>query len=102
MKNVLRKFFVVTVMLFGLAACAGTSNQKSAGEVIDDAAITTKVKSALIQDKDVSAMRIQVETYKGVVQLSGFANTREEADKAVDVTRRVAGVKSVKNDIRIK
>lgn len=102
MSVLLKKGFLIAAMVLGFVGCAGHQTQKSAGEVIDDAAITTKVKSALVQDKEVSAMRIQVETYKGIVQLSGFANTQNEADRASQLARNVNGVKSVKNDIRIK
>jgi osmotically-inducible protein OsmY len=102
MKNTFSKILVIIALLFSFVGCASTRTQESTGEVIDDAAITTKVKSALIQDKEVSAMRIQVETYKGIVQLSGFANSQREAEKAGEVAGHVSGVKSVKNDIRVK
>ena len=84
-------------LLFG---CAGTSTQESTGEYVDDSAITAKVKSAFVADKVVSALDIQVATFKGVVQLSGFASSQQEIDRAVALAREVPGVKSVKNDIR--
>ena len=89
-------------LLVALAACGGTPTRESTGEYIDDAAITAKVKSAFVEDPDVSALAIAVETFKGKVQLSGFANTRREADRASELARKVAGVESVKNDIRLK
>lgn len=92
----------MVVLLIGLAGCAGTQTRGSTGEYIDDAAITTKVKSALIADTEVSSFPISVETIKGVVRLTGTANTRSEANKATTIARGVAGVRSVDNDIRIK
>jgi osmotically-inducible protein OsmY len=70
--------------------------------MIDDSVITTKVKAAFVEDKTVAAMNINVETYKGTVQLSGFANSASEMSRAVEIARSVNGVKSVKNDIRLK
>jgi hyperosmotically inducible periplasmic protein len=103
MKHLLNGSWVwMAVLLIGLAGCAGTQTRDSTGEYIDDAAITTKVKSALIADKQVSAFPISVETIKGVVHLTGTADTRAEADKAATIARGVAGVKSVDNDIHIK
>jgi len=85
-----------------VTACAGTPQRESTGEFIDDTAITTRVKTALLADTQVSGITISVETFKGTVQLSGFANTLAERDKATDVAKSVAGVKAVKNDIRLK
>lgn len=92
----------MAALLIGLAGCAGTQTRDSTGEYIDDAAITTKVKSAMIADKEVSAYPISVKTIKGVVHLTGSADTRAEADKAAAIARGVAGVKSVVNEIRVK
>jgi len=82
--------------------CASTATQSSAGEVVDDSLITTKVKAAFVEDKQVSAMNINVETFKGTVQLSGFANNATEMNRAAEIARSVKGVKAVKNDIRLK
>lgn len=92
----------MAVLLIGLVGCAGTPTQDSTGEYIDDASITTKVKSGMVADKEVSALRISVETTKGAVHLTGSANTRQEANKAATIARGVAGVKSVDNDIHVK
>jgi hyperosmotically inducible periplasmic protein len=81
---------------------ASSSRTESAGEYIDDATITTKVKAALVESKEVKAREVNVETYRGVVQLSGFVSTQAEALKAAELARSVKGVQSVKNDIRIK
>jgi osmotically-inducible protein OsmY len=90
------------VLLISLAGCASTQTQESTGEYIDDASITTKIKSAMVADKEVSALHISVETSKGRVHLTGTANTRQEANKAVSIAQAVAGVKSVDNDIHLK
>lgn len=74
----------------------------SVGEKIDDAVITTKIKAEMAKDKEVSAMNIKVDTDKGVVQLSGIAKSKAEAEKAVVIARSVKGVASVKNDIVVQ
>jgi len=95
-----------TALLIGSAVAVGTVGcshftEKTAGENIDDAAITTKVKAKFVDDPVVKAMNIHVNVYKGVVQLSGFANTTAEAEKAGMIARDTNGVVSVKNDIRL-
>jgi hyperosmotically inducible periplasmic protein len=85
-----------------LAGCAGTPTSRSTGQQIDDASITARVKTALIEAPDVKARQINVETYNGVVQLSGFVDSDEMAARAVSQAKRVPGVRSVKNDIRVK
>ena len=92
----------LAVALGSAVGCASTATEKGTGEYIDDAVITTKVKAALVEDPLTKAYQIEVETYKGVVQLSGFVATQAEASRAVTVARGVQGVTSVKNDIRIK
>jgi osmotically-inducible protein OsmY len=83
-------------------AYADTTTQESAGGMIDDTVLTTKVKSAFVEDEKVSALRINVTTNKGIVQLSGFANSAQEANRAVELARQIPGVKDVKNDIELK
>lgn len=85
-----------------ITACASTPGKESTGEYIDDSVITTKVKAAFVEDKMVDAGDISVETYKGIVQLSGFAKSDAQRSQAVEIAAKVKGVKSVKNDIRIK
>ena len=99
--QVLSAFFLA-VMLLTAAGCASTAKQEGTGEYVDDSVITTKVKAAIFDDPALSSAEINVETFKGVVQLSGFVKTQSAANKAVEVARRVGGVKSVKNDMRIK
>jgi len=85
-----------------VAACTPTRSRESAGEYIDDATITTRVKAALVDDPQVKAREVNVETSRGVVQLSGFVANSNDASRAVALAQKVPGVKSVKNDIRIK
>lgn len=89
---------VVTTMV----ACAPTQNREGTGEYIDDSVITAKVKAAFINDPAVKATEINVETFKGEVQLSGFVAQPADAQRAADLARGVKGVKSVKNDVRVK
>ena len=86
----------------GLSSCAVGSGQSTVGQYVDDATITTRVKARFAEDKDVSAMRINVETLKGVVQLAGFATTETERSRAGQVARAVPGVQTVKNDIVVR
>ncbi len=92
----------VALVASALAACAGSPTKESTGELIDDTAVTTKVKSRLIGDKDVSALDVRVETFKGTVQLSGFVGSEQERERAAELARSVDGVKEVKNDLRLK
>ncbi|WP_292039514.1 BON domain-containing protein [Massilia sp. UBA6681] len=82
--------------------CSSNPTSKSAGEYVDDAVITTKVKAAFAADPTVKATEVNVETYKGDVQLSGFVAEPRDAQRAVEIARGVKGVTSVKNDIRVK
>ena len=93
---------VLLMLLAALAACAATRTQQSTGEYIDDSVITTKVKSLLAADDFLKSFQIGVETYQGTVQLSGFVNSPKAVDKAVEITRSVKGVKSVKNNLIVK
>ena len=82
--------------------CASTAKQEGTGEYVDDTVITGKVKAAIFNEPTLKSAEINVETFKGIVQLSGFVSSQVAVNKAVDVTRTVAGVKSVKNDMRLK
>jgi osmotically-inducible protein OsmY len=90
------------VVFAALAGCASTPHSEGTAEYIDDSFITTKVKSAILAEPTLSVAEINVETFKGIVQLSGFVNSGADMSKAVDVTRRVSGVASVRNDMRLK
>ena len=94
--------FFMTLALLVSMGCASTSTREGTGEFIDDTVITTKVKAAIINDPTLKATEINVETFKGVVQLSGFVASQVDISKAVEVARSVKGVQSVKNDMRVK
>ncbi|HSN33709.1 MAG TPA: BON domain-containing protein [Ideonella sp.] len=93
---------ILALALLGTAGCAVTSGQSSVGQYVDDATITTRVKTRFAEDKEVSAMRIQVETLNGTVQLSGFADSDLERQRAADIARNVPDVKNVRNNIIVK
>jgi osmotically-inducible protein OsmY len=96
------KILFAGLMALAMVACAPTEKRESTGEYIDDALITTKVKAALAADPDVKATEVKVTTYRGVVQLSGFVSSPEAARKAVEIARKVEGVREVKNDMVIR
>lgn len=99
------KFFTAIFMTFallGAAGCASTATQEGTGEYVDDAVITTKVKAAIFNEPTLKSAEINVETFKGSVQLSGFVNSQADINKAIEVTRTVKGVQAVKNDMRLK
>jgi hyperosmotically inducible protein len=103
--NVQRPILVAAlaaVMLAGGVACAPTATRESPGEYVDDSAVTARVKTALIQEPGVKAGAINVETYRGVVSLSGFVDSEDMARKAVTAAQKVGGVRSVKNDMQLK
>jgi len=82
--------------------CASTAKTEGTGEYIDDTVITTKVKTAIFEQPTLKSAEINVETFKGVVQLSGFVSSQDNANLAVATARGVKGVSSVKNDMRLK
>lgn len=82
--------------------CASTPKSEGTGEYVDDSVVTAKVKTAILEQPGLKSAEINVETFKGVVQLSGFVSSQASADSAVMVAKHVAGVKSVKNDMRVK
>lgn len=93
---------LATTILPPMVGCASDSKQQSVGSYIDDATVTTRVKAALAEDKQVRVTQVNVETYRGVVQLSGFVDSESDVRRAAEVARTIPGVKSVKNDIRVK
>ncbi len=90
------------LLLGGLTGCASTGKQESTGQYMDDTAITAKVKAAIFEDPSLKSAEINVETFKGRVQLSGFVTSRAAIDRGVAVARGVGGVSSVANDMRVK
>jgi osmotically-inducible protein OsmY len=98
----LLKSLFASLLILALVACAPTAKREGTGEYIDDALITTKVKAALAADPNVKATEVNVETFKGMVQLSGFVSSKESIQKAIDIARGVSGVRGVKNDMAVK
>ena len=101
-RSVIREWLPYTALLLALGGCAGNAQRESTGEVIDDSVITTKVKTAFVEDQTVSALNISVETNKGVAQLSGFAKDQQDSWKAANLACHIRGVKAVRNDIVVK
>ncbi len=94
--------FCLIILLAFFLGCASTKKHEGTGEYVDDTVITTKIKAAILHDPALKVTEINVETFKGVVQLSGFVNSRADINRAVEVARGVKGVTSVKNDMRLK
>jgi osmotically-inducible protein OsmY len=101
-RNFMIHCLVLLMLIATFTACASTRTHESTGEYVDDSVITTKVKAKLADDDFFKSFQISVETYKGVVQLSGFVNSQQAVNKAGEIVRTVQGVKSVKNDLIVK
>src|SRR4030042_3038059 len=101
-RNVVIHCLVLLMLIATFAACASTRTKEKTGEYVDDSVITTKVKSLLAQDDFLKSFQISVETYKGIVQLSGFVNAQNAVDKAGEIARSVKGGPSVKNNLIVK
>jgi len=103
--RLIRILVVLLVAGFGatqIQGCASTDTHRSTGETMDDGGITARVKTALLEDKDVSGLAVNVNTYRGVVQLTGFVDDETQRSKAESIARDVSGVQSVKNDLQVK
>lgn len=100
----LKYFFTIfaAIVFMSILGCASTTKSEGTGEYVDDSVITTKVKAAIFNEPTLKVTEINVETYKGVVQLSGFVRSQSNINRAEEVARGVKGVKSVKNDMRVK
>jgi hyperosmotically inducible protein len=90
------------LVLLTTTGCAVTRGQESVGAYVDDTAITTAIKARFVENKQVDATAISVETLKGTVMLSGFAKNTDERSTAEALARKVNGVKSVKNEIAVR
>ncbi len=90
------------VLIATLMGCAATQKHESTGQYVDDSVITTKVKTAIYSEKNLKTLQINVKTYQGVVQLSGFVDSEENVKKAGEVAEGVKDVTSVKNDLHVK
>lgn len=97
----LSKLMIILAMA-SLVACASTDKQSGTGEYIDDSVITTKVKAAILNEPSLNVFEINVETFKGVVQLSGFVKDAEDVGMATKIAQQVNGVVRVNNDMRVK
>ena len=94
---------VMAAAVLALTACAGSESKRSTGEFSSDAALTAKVKTAIASDAGIgSASVINVNSYRGVVQLSGFVDSPEKIERAATAARNVQGVRSVENNIQVK
>ena len=104
MKPKMRLSLLATILGASLAlgGCASTDTQRGTGETIDDAALTAKVKAALVDNDIVEAGEVNVNTYRGVVQLSGFVDSNEEKTQATQAAKSVSGVKDVRNDLKVQ
>lgn len=104
MKHLIRfvSAFCLALTLMTATGCASTQKHEGTGEYVDDSVITTKVKAQLLSEPNLSSAQINVETFKGVVQLSGFVSSQADIDRAVEIARGVPGVKSVKNAMRLR
>jgi hyperosmotically inducible periplasmic protein len=106
MKKIITSFLAVAALsatpLILSSGCSGTSTRESTGEYVDDTSVTAKVKAALVKDPVVKARQVDVTTFKGTVQLSGFVDTDEQKSRAGEVARGIAGVQDVKNNIVVK
>jgi osmotically-inducible protein OsmY len=95
-------FLVCIALVTAFFGCASTPTREGTGEYVDDSAITTKVKAEILNEPSLKVFQINVETFKGVVQLSGFVDSAQSKSKAGEVAARVKGVKSVKNNLIVK
>jgi osmotically-inducible protein OsmY len=94
--------FILPLVMLAMAGCASTRTTESPAEYVDDSVITLKVKTAIFAEESLKSSEVNVETFKGVVQLSGFVNSQADIQRAVAVASEVGGVKSVKNDMQLK
>ena len=92
----------LALSLSAITGCASTQKHEGTGEYIDDTVITAKVKAEILKEPTLKSSEINVETFKGKVQLSGFVNSQSDINKAAEIARSVNGVVSVKNDMRLK
>lgn len=105
MKTSTQRFSILLLAaaaLTSVVGCASTTTQESTGQYMDDTAITAKVKTAIFNDAALKSTEINVETFKGVVQLSGFVNSAADIQHAVQLVQGIGGVRSVRNDMRLK
>lgn len=100
--TVFTRLLMGLVLAASIAGCAGGRTYESTGEYLDDTAVTTKVKSTILGDSKLKVLQINVKTFKGIVQLSGFVDSESAATRAVELARTVKGVKMVNNSLIVK
>ncbi len=98
----LRNSLMIVVLAASAAACSAISGRETPSEYVDDATITTKVKAAIFDDPSLKVLQVNVETFQNVVQLSGFVDSTQSENRAVELARNVSGVRSVKDDIIVR
>ena len=98
----IKRFFIGLVLVAFIAGCAGTRHKESTGEYVDDSVLTSKVKAEIFNDPMLKVLQINVESFKGVVQLSGFVDSAQASARAVELAKSVKGVQSVKNSLVVK
>jgi osmotically-inducible protein OsmY len=97
--NLITRFLLSFILVLTISGCAGTKTTESTGEYFDDAFISTKIRASILADARLKSTDITVTTFKGVVQLSGFVDSKAVADRAVQIARTVNGVKAVNNSL---
>lgn len=102
MTQIIKRIAILVTLMAAVSACSSTKTSESPGQFIDNSAITTKVKAAIMDDPDLKVLQIHVITYKDTVQLSGFVDNAKIISRADSVVRSVEGVKNVQNDLIVK
>jgi len=100
--NYIRCFFIGLILVGFIAGCAGTMHRESTGEYVDDSVLTSKVKAEIYNDPMLKVLQINVESFKGVVQLSGFVDSPQASARAEEIAFSLKGVKSVENNLIVK
>jgi hyperosmotically inducible protein len=98
----LNRFILCVLLLTVVTACTDNNKRESTGEYLDDMVISTKIRATFLGDARLKTFSIDVETYKGIVQLSGFVDSQQEAERAVQLARTIKGVKAVHNSLIVK
>jgi osmotically-inducible protein OsmY len=96
------KSVAIAVVVLSFTSCAMFSGRETSGQYVDDTTITTKIKAQIFDDPTLKVLQVNVETMKGVVQLSGFVDSKQSQTKAVNIARQIRGVKSVKDDLVVR
>ena len=100
--NLIMRFLIGLLLIVSLVSCAGSKSHESTGEYFDDVVISSKVRATILGDSMVKITQIDVETFKGIVQLSGFVDSTKAANRAAELARKVRGVRQVNNSLIVK